>query len=570
MRGREEKNLGTYADKPWLKYYHKGVHEKVDIPEISLPEMLDRTVSKWGNNTAIYFMGRKITYTELKDNIDRFATALAEMGIKKGDVVAVHLPNFPQFIIAYYGAMRAGAAVTCISALLTPPEVKFQLNDAEAKAIVTMDGQPLQAVESVRKETKLKHVIVTSLVDYLPGKPRRPPEKPGVYQFLNLITDHQPNPPKVRINSKEEVAVFQYTGGTTGLPKGAMLTHYNLVSNAVQMLEWFSWDQTPGKEVCLLNLPLFHIYGMTCCMNGPLSQGYTIAMNADPRDFPSLLSLAKSTKPTYFPGVPAVYMRLLQTKGVEKYYDDLKRIRICNSGAAPMPPEVIKQFEATTGGSILEGYGLTECSPVTHINPDKETRKIGSIGLPIPNTECRIVDMETGNKVVSTGEVGELAIKGPQAMKGYWKKPEESAKQIKKDIGGTPGPWILTGDIAKMDEEGYFYIVDRKKDMIDVSGFKVYPREVDDVLFEHAAVAMAAAVGIPDPKNLGNERVKAYIVVKPGVPETEDTKKSIIEYCRTKLAPYKIPKEIEFKKELPLNLAGKILKRTLRDEEKKK
>jgi long-chain acyl-CoA synthetase len=235
-----------------------------------------------------------------------------------------------------------------------------------------------------------------------------------------------------------------------------------------------------------------------------------------------------------------------------------------------MPPEVIKQFEGTVGATILEGYGLTECSPVTHINPDKDTRKIGSIGLPIPNTECRIVDIETGTKILPVGGVGELAIKGPQAMKGYWKKPDETAKQIKKELGGTPGPWILTGDIAKMDEQGYFYIVDRKKDMIDVSGFKVYPREVDDTLFEHPAIAMAAAVGIPDPKNPGNERVKAFIVLKPGIAESDDTKNSIIEFCKGKLAPYKVPKEIEFKKELPTTLAGKVLKRSLRDEEKGK
>jgi long-chain acyl-CoA synthetase len=565
-----DQELVTYADKPWLKHYHKGVPQKADLPEISLPEMLDQATSKWSNNTAIYFMGKKLTYDELEDHIDRLATALEDIGIKRGDVVAVHLPNIPQFIISYYGAMKAGATVTCVSALLTPPEVKFQLNDAGAKAIVTMDGQPFQAVESIRKETKLKYVIVTSLVDYLPGKPRRPTEKPGAYQFLNLIMDHQPNSPKVKINPKEDIAVLQYTGGTTGTPKGAMLTHYGLVSNAIQMLTWFSWDQTEGKEVCLLNLPLFHIYGMTCCMNGPISQGYTIAMNVDPRDLVSLLSLIRSTKPTFFPGVPVLYMRLLQVKGVEKYYEDLKTIRMCNSGAAPMPPEVIRQFEGVTGASILEGYGLTECCPVTHINPDKETRKIGSIGLPLPNTDCRIVDIETGTKVLPVGEVGELAIKGPQTMKGYWKKPEETTKQIKKEIGGATGPWVLTGDMAKMDEQGYFYIVDRKKDMIDVSGFKVYPREVDDILFEHPSVAMAAAVGIPDPKNPGNERVKAYIVVKPGIPENEETKKSIIQFCRTKLAPYKIPKEIEFKKELPTSVAGKVLKRTLKDEEKKK
>jgi long-chain acyl-CoA synthetase len=532
--------------------------------------MLDRTAAKYPDNTAIYFMGRKIPYKELKEHVDRFTAALVDLGIKKGDVVAIHLPNFPQFIIGYYGALKAGAAVTCISALLTAPEVKFQLNDAQAKAIITMDGQPLQIINGIRNETKLKHVIVTSLVDYLPGKPRRPPEKEGTLQMINLITDHQPDPPKVKINPREDIAALQYTGGTTGTPKGAMLTHHNLVANATQILEWYKWDLKHGGEVCMVNLPLFHIYGMTCCMNTSIADGYLMALNPDARDFASLLSLIRSTKPTFFPGVPTLYMRLLQFKGVEKYYEDLKSIRMCNSGAAPMPPEVIKQFEQVTGGTILEGYGLTECCPVTHTNPTKEKRKIGSIGLPIPNTDCRIVDIETGTKVLPVGEPGELAIKGPQVMKGYWNKPEETKNQLKSKLVGEAGPWVLTGDIAKMDEEGYFYIVDRKKDMIDVSGFKVYPREVDDKLFEHPQVAMAAAVGIPDPKNLGSEVVKAFIVLKPGVPENDETKKSIIDFAKKTMAPYKVPKEIEFRKELPTTLVGKVLKRPLREEEKRK
>jgi long-chain acyl-CoA synthetase len=433
-----------------------------------------------------------------------------------------------------------------------------------------MDGQPLQIVNSVKNETQLKHIIVTSLVDYLPGKPRRPAEKEGTHQMANLITDNQPNPPKVNINPKEDIATLQYTGGTTGTPKGAMLTHHNLAANATQTINWFIWDLREGKETCMVNLPLFHIYGMTCCMNSSINMGYCMALNPDARDFPSLLSLIKSTKPSFFPGVPTLYMRLLQTKGVEKYYEDLKSIRMCNSGAAPMPPEVMKQFEQVTGGSILEGYGLTECCPVTHVNPDKETRKIGSIGLPIPNTDCRIIDIETGTKLMPVGEVGELAIKGPQVMKGYWNKPEETKNQLKSKLLGEAGPWVLTGDIAKMDEQGYFYIVDRKKDMIDVSGFKVYPREVDDKLFEHPQVAMAAAVGIPDPKNPGSEVVKAFVVLKPGVPENEETKKGIIDFAKKSMAPYKVPKEIEFRKELPTTLIGKVLKRPLREEEKKK
>ncbi|WXG47184.1 MAG: long-chain fatty acid--CoA ligase [Candidatus Atabeyarchaeum deiterrae] len=560
----------AYADKPWLKHYHAGVPTHVDIPEISVPDMLERTVSKIPDNTAIYFMGRKITYKELKDHVDRLATALVDLGISRGDVVAIHLPNLPQFIITYYAALKAGARVTCISALLTGPEAKFQLNDAGAKAIVTMDGAPLGVISSIRNDTKLKHVIVASLMDYLPGKPRRPAEKEGTHQFANLIADHQPNPPQFKINPREEVAVLQYTGGTTGIPKGAMLTHHNLVSNVMQGIAWFGWNFEFGKETCLVNLPLFHIYAMTACMNVPIWHGFCMALNPDPRDLPSALSLIKSTKPSFFPGVPTLYMRLLQVKGVEKYYGDLKTIRICLSGAAPMPPEVMKQFEQVTGGTVLEAYGLTETCPATHISPSKEGRKIGSIGPPISDTDCRIVDIETGIRLMPVGEAGELAIKGPQVMKGYWNKPEETKNQLKKEIAGEPGPWLLTGDIAKMDEDGFFYIVDRKKDMIDVSGFKVYPREVDDVLFEHPSVAMAAAIGIADPKMPGSERVKAFVVVKPGVAESDETKKNIIDFAKTRLAPYKVPKEIEFRKELPTTLIGKVLKRPLRDEEKQK
>jgi long-chain acyl-CoA synthetase len=560
----------TYAEKPWLKHYHKGVPIHTEIPDISIPDMLDRTADKIPDNTAIYFMGRKISYKELKDQVDRLATALVDLGIKRNEVVAIHLPNIPQFIITYYGALKAGARVTCISALLTGPEAKFQLNDAEAKTIVTMDGAPLGIINSVRGETKLQHVIVTSLMDYLPGKPRRPAEKEGTHQFLNLITDHEPNPPRFKINPSEEVAVLQYTGGTTGIPKGAMLTHRNLVANTMQAIAWISWIFEFGKETDVVNLPLFHIYAMTACMNVPIGFGWCMALNPDPRDLPSLLSVIRSTKPSFFPGVPTVYMRLLQVKGVEKYYNDLKSIKICLSGAAPMPPEVMKQFEQTTGGTVLEAYGLTETCPATHISPSKEERKIGSIGPPISDTDCMIVDVETGTRLMPVGEAGELAIKGPQVMKGYWNKPEETKSQLKMDLAGEPGPWLLTGDIAKMDDDGFFYIVDRKKDMIDVSGFKVYPREVDDVLFEHPSIAMAAAIGIPDPKMPGSERVKAFVVVKPGVAENEDTRKSIIEFAKTRLAPYKVPKEIEFRKELPTTLVGKVLKRQIKEEEKRK
>lgn len=563
-----------YASKPWLKNYPKGIKSNLDYPMISVYGLLESSAKDFPDNDAVVMMGRVVKYGELKTLVDKLASALTALGVKKGDTVAVHMPNVVQFIMGYYAAHRIGARVTCCSALLSPPELEFQLNDSGAQTLITFDDRPrkggtFDTVAAIRNKTKLKNVILTALRDFLPGKTWTPPEMPGFLQLLNLLSKYEPNPPKVSIDSKEDVAVLQYTGGTTGLPKGAMLTHMNLVSNVIQCANWNVGSQR-GKEIAMINLPLFHIYGQTVCMNYCIYAAAKLVLNPDPRDLPTLFSLIKQYKPTLFPGIPTLYMRLLQHADMPKYQDAMKTIRIMNSGAAPLPPEVLKRFEEVTGGKIAEGYGLTECSPVTHSNPLYGLRKVGSVGMPFPDTEVKIVDLETSTKELPLGEEGEVAIKGPQCMKGYWNKPEETAKQIKKEIAGEPGPWVLTGDIGTMDDDGYFYIVDRKKDMIDVSGFKVYPREVDDVLFEHPAVAMAAAVGVPDPQVPGNERVKAFIVLKPGYEESEKLKEDIREHCRKKLAPYKVPKFIEFKKELPMTLVGKVLKRQIREEEKKK
>ncbi|WXG42601.1 MAG: long-chain fatty acid--CoA ligase [Promethearchaeati archaeon SRVP18_Atabeyarchaeia-1] len=562
-----------YASRPWLKNYPSGIKPNLDYPNIPLYGLLEIAAKDFPNNDATVMMGRIMKYSELKTAVDKMATAFADLGIKKGDTVAIYQPNVVQFIIGYHGALKAGAKVTCCSALLTPPELEFQLNDSGAQAIIVFDDRPrkggqFDTIAAIREKTKLKTIILTALRDFLPGKQWVPPETPGYLQLLNLLSKYEPNPPKVNINPKEDIAVLQYTGGTTGIPKGAMLTHMNLVANAVQCAAWNA-ASTRGKEVLLINLPLFHIYGQTVCMNHGIYMACKLVLNPDPRDFPSLFSLIKQYKPSLFPGIPTLYMRMLTYQDMPKYADSMKAIRFMQSGAAPMPPETIKRFEDLTGGKIGEGYGLTECSPVTHSNPLIGLRKIGSVGMPFPDTDSKIMDMETDSKEVALGEVGELAIKGPQTMKGYWNKPNETAKQLKNELAGEKGPWVLTGDLAKMDEQGYFYIVDRKKDMIDVSGFKVYPREVDDVLFEYPSVAMAATVGVPDPSVPGNERVKAFVVLKPGVAETEELKEQIREYCKKKLAPYKVPKFIEFRKELPMTLVGKVLKRKIREDETK-
>jgi long-chain acyl-CoA synthetase len=551
-----------YASKPWVKNYDEGIPAHIDYPEINLYEFLDNATKDFGGRTAIWFMKSKINYKKLKDIADRLATALVNLGVKKGDAVAIMIPNFPQFIMSYYGILKAGGVVTCCSVLHTEHELAYQLNDSGAEIIIAWDNQ-VDKINKIRDRTRLRHVIITNVLDYSPMAPRNPAEISGTKQFLNLVDNTKPNLPKFETNAKEDVASLQYTGGTTGVPKGAMLTHYNLVSNSLATLSWIGQESNRGKETILTNLPLFHIYGQTVCMNIHIYNASTIALNPDPRDQKSLFEIIKATQPSMFPGVPTIFMRLLERDDLEDYAKDLRSIRICNTGAAPMPPEVLKEFEERTGGKVIEGYGMTETSPVTHSNPIAGERKIGSVGMPIPDTEVKLVDIEDYTKIVPLGEAGEIMIKGPQVMKGYWNKPEETVNQLK-------GEWVLTGDIGKMDEDGYFYIVDRKKDMINVSGFKVYPRELEDVLFEHEAIENVAIIGIPDPDLRGSEKVKAYVVLKDGYQESEEMKSEIKEFCRQNVAAYKVPKFVEFRKELPETLVGKVQRKELKDIEAKR
>ncbi|MFX1500726.1 MAG: long-chain fatty acid--CoA ligase [Promethearchaeota archaeon] len=556
-----------YAAKPWLSHYDEGVPATINYPEINIFESLDNTAKEFGGRTAIWFLKNKISYKKLKDYTDRLATALADLGVKKGDVVAIMLPNFPQFIISYYGILKAGGIITAISVLYTEHELAYQLNDAGAEILIVWDNK-LNEVNAIKDRTRLRHIIITNIFDFAPlanplGK-REPPEIVGTTQLLNLINNTKPNPPKFETNAKEDLVCLQYTAGTTGLPKGAMLTHYNLVSNLIVITKWAGSGLRRGKEVVLTSLPLFHIYGQTVCMNTHIYNGSTIALHSDPRDQRALFEICKAVNPTFFPGVPTIFMRLLERDDLEDYTKDLKSIKICNTGAAPMPPEVLHEFEDRAKCVLLEGYGMTETSPVVITNPFLGKRKIGSIGMPVPDTEIRLVDIDDYTKVVPKGEAGEIIIKGPQVFKGYWNKPEATANQLKDG-------WVLTGDIATMDDDGYFYIVDRKKDMINVSGFKVYPREVEDLLFEYEAIEKAAVIGIPDPEKPGSEKVKAFIILKDGYKESDEIKAEIQHFCSKNLAPFKVPKFYEFRKELPeSDLVGKILRKDLKDIEAKR
>jgi len=554
-------------EKPWFKFWPEKVPKHIDYPEVPLFELLKKTAEKYPNNTAIVYFDKEITYRELNIASEKFATALADFGVVKGDKVALFLPNVPQFVIAYYGAIRIGAIETAISPLYKEREVEHQLNDSEAETIVVLDLlYPI--VENIWDKTKLKRVIVTSLKDYMPPTKaflgsllkkipsRKVERKPNVYFFQELLNKYEAKPPLVEINPKEDLVALQYTGGTTGTSKGAMLTHMNLVSNAVMCVEWL--QGTEGKETFLAVLPLFHIYGMTTGMNAPIYLAGKIVML--PRfDVVSTFKAIQKHKVTVFCGAPTMYAMLLAHPDLGKY--DCTSVRFCISGSAPLPPEVQKKFMEVTGGVLVEGYGLTESSPVTHCNPldrSMKTVRVGSIGLPWPDTDAKIVDVETGEKKLGPGEIGELVVKGPQVMKGYWKMPEETAEVLRNG-------WLYTGDIGKMDEDGYFYITDRKKDLIKYKGYSVYPREIEDVLYEHPAVKLCGVIGKPDP--VAGEVPKAFVVLKEGMKATEN---EIMEFVNEKVAPYKAIREVEFRTELPMTLVGKVLKRVLQEEERKK
>ncbi|NCU17041.1 long-chain-fatty-acid--CoA ligase [Pallidibacillus pasinlerensis] len=555
-------------NKPWLQHYPDAIPKTIEIEEKSLQQFLVETAKKYPTKVALHFNGKEMTYQEVYESALKFANYLKSIGIQKGDRVAIMLPNTPQSFISFFGVLLAGGIIVQTNPMYTEREVAYQMKDSGAKAIIALDIL-YPRITKVQNETDLEHIIITAIKDYLPFP------KNLIYPFIqkkqygfsvkvehggniHLFTEIMKAPPLedpiLDVNFDEDLAILQYTGGTTGFPKGVMLTHKNLVANA-KMCETWLYKCEEGKEVVLGALPFFHVYGMTTVLILSVLQGSKVVLIPKPEP-EVLLKAIQSQKVTMFPGAPTMYIGLLNHPDLQKY--DLSSIDSCISGSATLPVEVQEQFENLTGGKLVEGYGLTEASPVTHANLLWDGERIkGSIGIPWPNTLAEIRDLET-DEPLPPGEVGELVVKGPQVMKGYWNRPEDTEETLRDG-------WLYTGDLGYMDEKGYFYIVDRKKDMIIASGFNIYPREIEEVLYEHPAVQEAVVAGIPDPYR--GETVKAYIVLKEDHSVTE---KEMDKFARKHLAAYKVPRLYEFRDELPKTTVGKILRRQLVEEERKK
>jgi long-chain acyl-CoA synthetase len=550
----------SVADKPWLKSYKLGPYKlpqtKQPYPKAPIHSLLDAAAAEYPDNHACFYFGNEISYKDLKLEVDRLATALADLGVKKGDKVATILPNCPQYLISDFGILKAGAVHVPCSILHKAADLIYEIGDSGAETVICSD-MSIELVNSIKGKTKIKRIILTSLMDYSLEKPELR-QVPGAYQFRDLIDSHEPKPPEVEIDPVEDLAILVFTGGATGLPKGVMLTHYNRLAAITQAV----WYVEPlkvgvkGKTSIMMPIPLFHQYGHMM-MHFSVSWGLKMYLLPDPRDSDTIFQLLTKYRPFLCVCVPTQYS-VLVSKGLGR----LSTMFL--SGAAALAPEIAQKFKQHTGMPITEAYGLTETSGGgTHINLSAFSKltgfaaaeKLGSIGIPVPDIEVKIVDLET-NEEAAPGKEGEMWVRGPQVMKGYWPEPGK----------GLVDGWLPTGDVVKMDDDGYFYITDRVKDMANVSGFKVYTRLVDDVLYEHPAVADGVAIGIPDPERPGSDRIKAFIRLKPEH-EGKVTAEDIIGHCREKLPPYAVPRFIEFRKELPLTVTEKIFKRQLREEE---
>jgi long-chain acyl-CoA synthetase len=545
-----------YAARPWLRHYDYWVRPHLSYPGRPLADILNITAVERPDRPATQFLGAQLTFLELKRRSDALAASLARLGIAKGDRVGIMLPNCPQYIVSAFAVLRLGAIVVNVNPSYTAPEILTVATDSGARIVITLDAL-VPLLDGIRGQTHIEQIIVTSLAEYSAAA-AAPPRIDGTLTLADLVGVGRGLEalPRVQIDP-HDVAVLQYTGGTTGTPKGAMLTHGNIWANVVQTENWTNPAYVvSGDERYLVVIPYFHIYAFSVCMMVGLRIGalQIIHPKYDPE---AVLTAIREFRPTYFPAVPTVFVSLLNHPKVGE--SGLEQVRVFNSGGAPCPVEVMEEFERRIGRPLNEGYGLSETSPVTHSTAQLAFRKLGTIGLPFPDTDMKIVDIETGTRELPLGEAGELCVSGPQVMKGYWNKPEESANVLRKDADGRT--WFHTGDIARVDEDGFTSIVQRKKDLIIVDGFNVYPSDVESVLYTHPAVRLAAVIGIPDAYH--GEIVKACIALKPGTSATSD---DIVAFCRESLTEYKVPRAVEIRETLPMSAVGKILYRVLRDE----
>jgi len=563
--------------RPWLKHYDQGVPASLDYPDITLNDLFAEAVRTYPDRLATKFVlryllggrvmvGGTLTYRELGTLVERLAAALSRLGVRAGDRVALMLPNSPHYVIAFFAVMRLGAIVVNINPTYTARELKAPLIDSSARAIVLLNLF-YPRLKQIRAETPVQHVVVAHVDDVLrfPFKQlvRARQRKEAdwvdvsgedVHLFAHLLNTADA-PPPVSVQP-DEIALLQYTGGTTGVPKAAMLTHRNLVCNTTQVRAWLTSGVEGGERV-MAAIPFFHVYGMTVCLLYGVAMAAELVIVPNPRPIENVMRIMSKERCTIYPGVPAMYIGIVNNHNVGRY--DLKSVKACISGSAPLPVEIQKRFNALTGGRLVEGYGLTEASPVTHCNPEFNENRPGSIGLPFPDTDAKLVDLSTGADLPMDGNpetIGELCVRGPQVMKGYWNRPDETAKAIDAD------GWLHTGDIARMDADGYFYIVDRKKDMINVGGLKVLPREVEEVLFTHPAILEASVAGVPNPER-GDDTLTAFVVLRPGMHLTAEALQA---FCRQNLAPYKVPRAIVFRDALPKTQVGKVLRRVLVEE----
>jgi len=557
----DEQTQQTQDLKRWLSFWPKEVPKNITYPQIPLYTLLSTSAKKHPNDIALVYFDTKITYRELESLTNKFANALINLGIKKGDRVALFLPNIPAYIISFYATLKTGAIVTPISSLYKEREAQHQLQDSGAEVIIALDlFYPI--ISNIINKTNLKKIVIASIKDHMPKTisilgtifhkipQQKIDKKPSIFHFQELINKSTDTPPEIEINPKEDIAVLQYTSGTTGKTKGAMLTHFNLVSNTLMCSEWIGQHDNPTY---LSILPLFHIYGMTTGLNAPLHVGAMVVLFPTFNPKQVLKSISKYHI-TVFCGVPTLYAKLLSQPDLKKF--DYSTLQYCISGSSSLPTDLQKQFMDNIGGLLVEGYGLSEASPITHCNPltsNAKKIKIGSIGIPWPDTEAKIVDLETGENTLQPGEIGEIVIRGPQVMKGYWNMPQETTEVLRDE-------WLYTGDLGKMDEDGYFYFVDRKKDMIKCKGYSVYPKELETVLEENPAVKQCAIIGKPD--KIAGEVPKAFVVLREGYVVSEN---ELLSYINEKVAKYKNIQEIEFRTELPLTNIGKIDKAALKN-----